>query len=308
MINKERIKVFDTLRVFAILMVFVHHYYSSDNYPELGNLAFFGMLGVPLFFVISGFVINLTLERTDNLKTYLKNRFIRLSPAMIICSTITFVFFTFFYSGEGYEHSKNIWNYLIANTFIDPHVFNLKSGYIKYYYLDNAYWSLWVEVCFYVIIGTLYFINKNKYLLYFIVLCVIFMPLQMVFYSPTLRPLLLNYFSESQLDYYKLIARCFVLFNECIWFIIGMYLLQFYQTKNKRKLYIILFLLGLVVLKERNFEVILFSFLLFFFILTFVYKPEKLRFLEQPLLLKIGAASYCMYLIHYHLGVVLVRM
>lgn len=63
----------------------------------------------------------------------------------------------------------------------------------------------------------------------------------------------------------------------------------------------------MVVLKERNFEVILFSFLLFFFILTFVYKPEKLRFLEQPLLLKIGAASYCMYLIHYHLGVVLVR-
>ncbi|MGV0752678.1 acyltransferase family protein [Empedobacter brevis] len=307
MINKDRIKVFDTMRVLAILMVFVHHYYSSSNFPELGDLSYFGMLGVPLFFIISGFVISLTLERTDNFKTYLKNRFIRLSPAMIICSTLTFTFFAFFYTGEGYENSKNSWNYLIANTFIDPHVFNLYSGELKYYYLDNAYWSLWVEVCFYIIIGFLYFMNKTKYLLYFIILCAIMMPLQMIFYSHTTRPFLLNYFSESQLDYYKLIARCLVLFNECIWFIIGMFLLQLYQTKNKNFLYIIIFLLGLTVLKERNLEVILFDFFILLFIITFVYKPEKLRFLEQPILLKIGAASYCMYLIHYHIGVVFVR-
>ncbi|MGV0923085.1 acyltransferase family protein [Empedobacter tilapiae] len=305
--NNPRIKVFDSLRVLAILMVFMHHFYSSSNYPELGHLTYFGYLGVPLFFMISGFVINLTLERTDNFKTYLKNRFIRLSPAMIICSTLTFVFFAFFYTGEGYEHSKNIWNYLIANTFIDPHVFDLYSGEIKYYYLDNAYWSLWVEVCFYVIIGALYFMNKRKYLLYFIIICIIMMPLQMIFYSHSARSFLLNYFSESQLDYYRLIARCLALFSECIWFIIGMFLLRLYQTRNKKFLYIIIFSLGLCVLKERSVEVLSFVFILLLFIIIFVYKPEKLKFLEQPFLLKIGAASYCMYLIHYHLGVVLVK-
>ncbi|MGV0939636.1 MULTISPECIES: acyltransferase [unclassified Empedobacter] len=305
--ERGRIKVFDSLRVLAILMVFIHHYYSSKVYPELGELFLYGAFGVPLFFMISGFVISLTLERTDNFKTYLKNRFIRLSPAMIICSTLTFVFFAFFYTGEGYEHSKNIWNYLIANTFIDPHVFDLYSGEIKYYYLDNAYWSLWVEVCFYIIIGTLYFMNKRKYLLHFIIICIIMMPLQMIFYSHSARPYLLNYFSESQLDYYRLVARCLALFSECIWFIIGMFLLRLYQTKDKKFLYIIIFLLGLSVLKELNSGILVFSVSVFIFILLFVYKPEKLKFLEQPFLLKIGAASYCMYLIHYHLGVVFVK-
>lgn len=307
MMDRNRIKVFDSLRVFAILSVFLHHYYSSKVYPELGELFLYGAFGVPLFFIISGFVISLTLERTNNFKTYLKNRFIRLSPAMVICSTLTFVFFAFFYTGEGYEHSKSIWNYLIANTFIDPHVFDLFSGEIKYYYLDNAYWSLWVEVCFYVIIGILYFVNKNKYLWYFIIICFVMMPLQMIFYSHSARPFLLNYFSESQLDYYRLIARCLAFFSECIWFIIGMFLLKFYQTKKTSFLFVIIFLLGLCVLKELNIGVLLFSITIFIFILLFVYKPEKLFFLEHPILLKIGIASYCMYLIHYHLGVVLIK-
>ncbi|WP_413531731.1 acyltransferase family protein [Empedobacter brevis] len=305
--NNPRIKVFDAIRVLAIIMVFMHHFYSSSNFPELGHLTYFGFLGVPLFFMISGFVINLTLERTDNFKTYLKNRFIRLSPAMIICSTLTFVFFAFFYTGEGYNNSKNVWNYLIANTFIDPHVFNLYSGEIKYYYLDNAYWSLWVEVCFYIIIGALYFLNKKKYLLYFVLICMIMMPLQIIFYSHTARPYLLNYFSESQLNYYKLIARCLVLFSECIWFIIGMLLLKLHQTRNKKYLYFIMFSLGLCFFKERSIEVFIFVFFLFLFIIVFIYKPERLKFLEQPILLKIGTASYCMYLIHYHLGTVLIK-
>lgn len=60
-------------------------------------------------------------------------------------------------------------------------------------------------------------------------------------------------------------------------------------------------------LKERNIELMVFTILVFILIILFVYKSEKLKFLEKPFLLKIGAASYCMYLIHYHLGVVFVK-
>lgn len=168
--NNTRITILDSLRVFAIFTVFLHHFYSPSIYPEIGKLFYHGGLGVPLFFVISGFVISLTLGKTKDLKTYLKNRFIRLSPAMLVSSTIIFTFFYFFYTGEGYANSKNIYNYLIANTFIDPHVFDLYSGEIKYYYLDNAFWSLWIEICFYTIIGVLYFYNKTTYLRNYIIL------------------------------------------------------------------------------------------------------------------------------------------
>lgn len=305
--NKSRVKVLDTLRVLAILMVFIHHYYSAGIYPEIGELSYFGMLGVPLFFIISGFVINLTLERTDSYFTYLKNRFVRLSPAMLICSTIIFLFFFFFYEGEGYEHSKKISNFLIANSFIDPHVFNIIPGKINHYYLDNAFWSLWVEVCFYVLIGFLYYINKKKYLLYFSIICLVLMPLQILFYSDRLHVSLLNFFSEELLYRLKIIARGLALFNECIWFIIGMLLLKLYNTKNNKYLYFIGGLLFLCVLKERNLELVIFSSLVLIFIILFIYKPENLKFLEKPLLLKIGTASYCMYLIHYHLGVVFVK-
>ena len=92
--NTNRVRILDVMRVIAIILVMLHHYYSSSNYPDVGNWFYFGAFGVPLFFIISGFVINSTLVRTQNYKDFIVNRFIRLSPAMFICSTITFVFFS----------------------------------------------------------------------------------------------------------------------------------------------------------------------------------------------------------------------
>lgn len=304
----SRIKVFDSLRVIAILMVFCHHYYGAGVFPELGKLFYFGSLGVPLFFIISGFVIIMTLERTPSFPKYLKNRFIRLSPAMLICSSLTFIFFCFFYKGDGYEHSKNLNNLLIANTFIDPHVFNLSSGRIKYYYMDNAYWSLWVEICFYTIIGLFYYFNRNKYILYYIILCVVGMPIYLLFYSSTGHNVMKNFMNEDQLWYFKLIARCFALFNECLWFLVGIFLYKLFNSKDEKKyLVYILAILFVTIIKERTIEMIVFSIVVFAFIYIFTYKPKYLKFLEQPFMLEIGVASYAMYLIHYHLGVVFIR-
>ena len=304
----NRIKVLDSLRLFAILLVFLHHYYSAGIYPELGKLFHFGAIGVPLFFIISGFVISLTLERTPNYLTYLKNRFIRLSPAMLICSTIIFVFFHFFYSGDGYLFSKDINNYFIANTFIDPHVFDLKSGTIKYYYLDNAFWSLWVEVCFYIVLGAFFYLKRDKYIIFYSIFCLIGFPIYLLFSSHIGYSLLINYFSEEQLKYYKLIARCCALFSECFWFLIGIFLCKLHQNNRDYK-----FLLGIVIclficlIRDFSLVALIFNILIFIFTILFVYQPKYLKFLEQSFLIKIGTASYCMYLIHYHLGVVFIK-
>ena len=158
--KKGRVNVLDVLRVVAVIMVILSHYYL--NYPDVGRKVAWGALGVQLFFIISGFVIYASLENTKNYRDFIVKRFLRLSPAMFICSTIIFVFFRFFYTGEGYTNSKLLSNYLIANTFIDPTFINVFFGRVRYYYLDGAFWSLWVEIGFYTLIGLLYFINKNN--------------------------------------------------------------------------------------------------------------------------------------------------
>lgn len=92
----SRIQVLDGLRVIAILMVMLYHFYPrfegyaysySFEIPEIFN---HGKLGVPLFFVISGFVITLTLNHSYNFVDFMKKRLIRLMPGMLLCSTTTF--------------------------------------------------------------------------------------------------------------------------------------------------------------------------------------------------------------------------
>ena len=59
-----RLQALDLLRFIAALAVVAYHYLGTSNpsYPQLAGIAQFGYLGVPLFFMISGFVIFMTLE------------------------------------------------------------------------------------------------------------------------------------------------------------------------------------------------------------------------------------------------------
>ena len=101
----SRISILDGLRVFAILIVIISHYlhkYDLHGNQFLEFVQNYGYFGVPFFFVISGFVILYSLETTNSYKDFLKKRYIRLAPGMLICSIITFSFFKFIYTGDGY--------------------------------------------------------------------------------------------------------------------------------------------------------------------------------------------------------------
>ena len=74
----ERIKLLDSFRFIAILMVLLFHYYSRWNgihYQIEGDLLGFkyGYLGVEFFFMISGYVIYFTLTKTENFQKFLKS-------------------------------------------------------------------------------------------------------------------------------------------------------------------------------------------------------------------------------------------
>src|SRR4051812_27279825 len=87
--SKKRIVLLDSFRCIAILLVVFYHFtyrwtspHATINlYPYknwYGNISEYGLLGVSFFFIISGFVISFTLESTDSISAFYKNRFIRL--------------------------------------------------------------------------------------------------------------------------------------------------------------------------------------------------------------------------------------
>ena len=98
--NRPRILFLDGLRCIAILAVIPFHYFSRWTPPEYyenlypyGNvfspLFRYGFYGVNLFFVVSGFVITLTLYKCSSPFEFGVRRIARLWPSMALCSLIT---------------------------------------------------------------------------------------------------------------------------------------------------------------------------------------------------------------------------
>ena len=91
-----RIVELDAIRGIAALMVVLYHYTTwyvqSVGFSSTAPLFEFwqGRLGVYLFFIVSGFVIFLTLEKCDNIKSFIVSRVARLYPAYWVCVIITF--------------------------------------------------------------------------------------------------------------------------------------------------------------------------------------------------------------------------
>lgn len=165
--DSRRIASIDGLRTIAILAVVAFHYcyrwsppLSPENlYPYGTALADlpgiqFGGYGVDLFFVISGFVIAMTLERCKTLREFAVRRYARLGPAMLLFSVITFAAMHVIPRAPFPER----WAWFASSiTFIDPEFLNRIAPSIGFRSIAGVYWSLYVEVEFYVLACLVYF-------------------------------------------------------------------------------------------------------------------------------------------------------
>ncbi|WP_371154026.1 acyltransferase family protein [Jannaschia sp. 2305UL9-9] len=174
MTEKDRFAAVDGLRMVAILWVAIYHYAvfwtpagKGDNLIPYGDalawipLAAVGGLGVSLFFIISGFVITLSLDRCENLRSFAALRVLRLWPTLFVCATLTFVVTSLFGPAE---LSRDWVEYLISLTFVPPLHAGKIIGLSDLQWLDGAYWSLWVEVRFYAIAAVLHFGLRRHFL------------------------------------------------------------------------------------------------------------------------------------------------
>lgn len=167
---KKRIEYLDGHRGLAILLVILYHAYA--RWPELvpygGSYAKFplfkyGGLGVELFFILSGFVILMTLEKCSTAKEFLYRRWLRLFPAMLVCSLLVFSTSNFFF--ERPAGSPQWVSLLPGLTFIEPSWWSVLVGRAVYG-LEGAFWSLYVEFKFYVFAAVLYYWRGRNALFY----------------------------------------------------------------------------------------------------------------------------------------------
>jgi peptidoglycan/LPS O-acetylase OafA/YrhL len=178
-LDQRRIAHLDGLRGVAILLVILFHAYARwpDRVPYGDRFAHlvvteYGHYGVQLFFLISGFVILMTLERSATYVEFLGKRWLRLFPGMLLASALILLTAPLL-SGRP-SGTPTLRDALPGLTFIEPSWWAAlfgsggsldatlpHQGYSQGV-LEGTFWSLFVEVKFYVVAGALFFVLGAK--------------------------------------------------------------------------------------------------------------------------------------------------
>jgi len=152
--GRREIAGIDLLRFAAAFMVMAFHLgfwgcaapHSRTNslvgvhacFPGLAPFTSTGWVGVEIFFAISGFVISWSAQGQSAL-SFVRRRFLRLAPAAWICATITACVALAFAHAEPGE---------LTRAYLRTLVFFPTAPWV-----DDAYWTLGVEIAFYAVIA-----------------------------------------------------------------------------------------------------------------------------------------------------------
>lgn len=288
--QQERLHVLDSFRAVAALMVVCFHYFYRWSVEDtllpaapFAHMTKFGWLGVEFFFIISGFVITMTLSKTRTILEFCAKRFARLFPAMAVCATITFLVDRAL--GVAPFSDVELVDFIPSLLFLDPEIIHRVTG-LQAQYIAGAYWSLIVEVKFYVLAALLHFARPTRFMLNLAILSAVLMVarylhqsvdtfLQFAFF-PDFAP-----FFVAGVAFHDAYKRGFRSINSALIMLAFVASLGIYADAGWVALVLI--------------SAIYAVFLLFILGLT--------RFLANRYLAAIGTASYSLYLIHEGVGI-----
>ena len=151
----DRLQELDALRGIAALLVVLFHYSMGRPAKFLGFEL--GISGVDLFFIISGFVIYMSINKRGNLKGFLIRRFFRLYPVywLVVSFTTVLALFNF----AQIELEPITFTRYVSNL-------TMFQSYLGETDIDGPYWTMIVEVLFYLLITTLILLKVFKHILY----------------------------------------------------------------------------------------------------------------------------------------------
>lgn len=229
---------FDIIRLFAALQVVLFHGISHLKL-DAGFLNLLGIFpGVPIFFVISGFLISASYQRSQSLLSYYKNRVLRIYPGLWVCLIIS-IFTAICWGGIDFmSQSALLWGIAQSSfgQFYNP---DFLRGY-GVGVLNGSLWTIPVELQFYVLLPCIYLLlgrlKKN------VVLKIIFIILAAGTY--VFHNIALNLYKDNL--YYKLFSVTVIpyLFD----FMLGVILqVNFFRIKGLIANKFLIWLLGYIV-------------------------------------------------------------
>ena len=294
--NNNRVEILDLLRFLSALSVVFYHFlyrgWKTDNLSDL-NFNFYdgifkyGYLGVQVFFIISGFVIYLSIEKRS-LKKFFISRFTRLYPTFWLCLTITLLFIYFLDDGRFYIGFINsALNYLMFSKLVGVP------------FADGAYWTLIYELCFYFWVFVSLFFKKDRLL-----------ELLTIF---SIFSLLLLYF-ESDFFFSVFWGGYFIGY-----FLLGCIFFKIYRN-NFCKVHIVYLTIAVALcFLQANMQVevknvnpgvrlelnVVYVILSSVFIFFFLISKGCFRFLNLRIFWHLGVMTYPCYLLHQNVGYII---
>lgn len=282
---RPRLDGLDALRGIAAMAVVLFHFTTRfDQLFGHGSepLVSFplGHYGVNLFFVISGFVIFMTIERSRAPMDFVVSRFSRLYPAYWVAIALTFLI-THWLGLPG--HLADVKTALLNGLMFHRMAFGVP-------HVDGVYWTLEVELLFYVGMFILLTTSRLRHVhgILFALLAI-----RIVYFVAQ------QYFGIS-LPW--MIYR-FLIIGQIAWFAIGMamYRVTFHAGERNSWLDWAVALAAVIVLAIveslgiAGLAVVFGGFVL-------AAAKGKLKLLANPVIVWLGSISYTLYLLHENIG------
>ena len=307
-----RMPYLDGLRGIAIAMVLLFHAYARwpNLYAYRGEFVSYkwlntGTAGVHLFFLISGFVILMSLEKAETFSSFLYRRWIRLFPAMLVCTIFIVSTAPFFANRPNGDIGSFDW--LPGLTLMGDDVWrSLLGPDVKD--IEGAFWSLYVEVYFYVIFGLSFFLMGRRRALYvLLVLYSLFRALKFC-ESPWIiehNPADIAGFARVCDDLYITKILAIIKAENYSWFIEGA-LFYLYSERRDVRLFVCAVALSVFHIVSTD-HAIVFANLFVVALFSACLVCSRVRGLVQGrVLLFLGFVSYPLYLLHENMMVSLI--
>jgi peptidoglycan/LPS O-acetylase OafA/YrhL len=156
--ERDRIAELDLLRFTAAASVVLFHVTHWPTHGEnlLTATFAYGFMGVPLFFMISGFVILMTAQSRTGIE-FINSRIARLYPSFWICVLLSSLALAVL------AHRPPSLQMIATNLTMQPHAFDQP-------YIDQVYWTLVVEMKFYALMWLLIVTRQMKRVEFFLTL------------------------------------------------------------------------------------------------------------------------------------------
>lgn len=279
---KRRILELDAFRGIAALAVAVHHF-TEEAYK--GSLFSLGSTGVDLFFIISGYVIFLTVNHTRNWKEFTVSRFARLYPTYWAALAFTIILHQIFQPGE-LSIYRVLWNITMLQSL------GLATS------IDPSYWTLGVELTFYFLILIIYKSKQLERVELWGVLLMVFL-----FVVHAILP-------TMWWKGYNSLTHRIEFVNHAPFFFIGIlfYIIQHKENNFYRYIIIGLCFLFQVMLHYKGYTFYTISktqhtmMMSIYVIIFYFFIIDKMRWIVNPVTLFFGKISYSFYLLHHWFG------